>query len=430
MSLSIFTQFLTACDKEEEPLAGNIYFNIEDIDNFTLPQEGIDMTTFSKGEKLVVRSNCSWQLVPMDETSMSWAKVFPMEGDADGLIRIYCEENTSPVERVAQYKILLNGAEQPQMLSFCQKGCEPYLNVSTTLVNIKRAGGSVPVNIDSNIEWESIINGDTDGRFSVTYDSPSQLTVRTDRLNETGTEIRALLTVKGKGEFASLSRTIEIIQLDATFFDNFSWLKSEAGIFGWKIETGKKEIRIDQWTAEEKAHGWESLSTWIYARTGFLKFGKGGYGADLMSPAVPEIAAASDATISWSALGYASNKNVKDACGQFFVAVLGPGNIYGCSSQGETGFSIRYRNEAGKDITLPAVRFTFADDAWMMPALDPTATEIWQTPSAQFSIDVTGMDGTSRIVFVSGDSSIENSYQDADGKNSRMFIDNFKVVVN
>ena len=66
----------------------------------------------------------------------------------------------------------------------------------------------------------------------------------------------------------------------------------------------------------------------------------------------------------------------------------------------------------------------------MMPALDPTATEIWQTPSAQFSIDVTGMDGTSRIVFVSGDSSIENSYQDADGKNSRMFIDNFKVVVN
>lgn len=429
-ALLLVSPFLQGCDKDDEPAPGERYFSVENMEDYLMPQKGISSDKFGNGKKFTVRANGSWKLEPVDEQACAWAKIFPMEGEDDGLLRIYGEENNTPLVRTAQFRVLLDGVEQPVVISVSQSGCQPYLNVASSLVNIKRAGGSVPVGIDANVEWEYAVEGDPDGRFSVTVDSPSQLTVSADRPNQTGAEIHAAVTVSGKGEFSGLSRRIEIVQLDATFFDNFSWLKSEAGVLGWKIDTGKKEIRIDQWTAEEKEHGWESLSTWVYARTGFLKFGKGGYGGDLMSPAVPEIGTASDVTVSWSALGYGTTKNVKDDYGQFYVAVLGPGSISGCSSQGETGFSIKYRNEAGIEVNLPAVRFSFADDAWMLPVLDPTATEIWQHLSAQFSINVKGMDGTSRIVFVAGRSSLENSYQDADGKNSRMFLDNFKIVVN
>lgn len=114
----------------------------------------------------------------------------------------------------------------------------------------------------------------------------------------------------------------------------------------------------------------------------------------------------------------------------FYVAILGPGIITGCSSQGETGHSMTYKDSQNRNVTLDAVRFTFDDNAWMLKSVDPTATVIWQTPSAQFSITVDGMDGTSRVVFVAGPGSLENLYQDPNGWNSRMFMDNFKVIVN
>ena len=114
----------------------------------------------------------------------------------------------------------------------------------------------------------------------------------------------------------------------------------------------------------------------------------------------------------------------------FYVAILGPGKITGCSSQGETGHSMTYKDSQNRNVTLDAVRFTLDDNAWMLKSVDPTATVIWQTPSAQFSITVDGMDGTSRVVFVAGPGSLENLYQDPNGWNSRMFMDNFKVIVN
>lgn len=429
ISLAITGIILSGCNKEDEPLPGDLYFNIENMDNLVLPQEGVDVTTFSKGKKFIVRSNGNWQFVPEDETEMSWAKVFPMEGDADGMIRIYSEENLSPVQRVARYKVFLNGVEQPQMLTFSQEGCEPFLKLSTALVTLKRAGGEVSITVDANLDWECSVEGADASRFTATAVSSQEIQVSTDRINDTGDDITATLVVKGKGEFSDITQLVAIEQLYATFFDDFSWLPNpKAGILGWNAHGS--ELGMSSWTEEQIAHGWTSISTWFYYRDKFVKFGKGGYGGDACSPAVPELGKNSNVTVSWSALGYGTTKNVKEDHNMFYVAVLGPGKIVDCSSQGEMGYTMGYRDDNGKNVTLDAVKFTFDDNAWMIPALDSTATVIWQTPSAQFSINVQGMDGTSRVVFVAGPGTLDNLYQEPNGKQSRMFMDNFKIVEN
>lgn len=429
ISLAITVLILSGCNKDDEQLAGDLYFNIENINNLVLPQEGVDVTTFSKGKKFIVRSNGNWQLVPEDETAMAWAKVFPMEGDADGMIRIYSEENLTPVERMARYKIFLNGVEQPELLTFSQKGCEPFLKLSTALVTLKRAGGEVSVTVDANLGWECSVEGMDADRFSAEAVSPTEIKVSTDRINDTGEDITATLVVKGKGEFSGITQLVGIEQLYATFFDDFSWLPNpKAGILGWNAHGS--ELGMSSWTDEQIAHGWTSISTWFYYRDKFVKFGKGGYGGDACSPAVPELGNNANATISWAALGYGTTKNVKEDHNMFYVAILGPGKIVGCSSQGELGHTMGYRDGNGKNVTLDAVKFTFDNNAWMIPALDSTATVIWQTPSAQFSIDVQGMDGTSRVVFVAGPGTLDNLYQEPNGKQSRMFMDNFKIVEN
>ncbi len=429
LTLVFMVPGLSGCDDKEDEFTGEPFFSVENLDNLVLPQGGVDVSTFSKGKKYVVRANGKWQLIPTDKTGMDWAKIFPMEGEHDGLIRIYCEENMSPLERVASYKILLNGVEQPQTIEFSQTGCEPYLNVSTAQVTLKRKGGEVSITVDANFEWECAIEGENASRFRAEAKSDTELSINTDMVNASGEDISAELIVKGKGEFANIEKRVDIVQLYATFFDDFSWLPNpKAGILGWNANGA--EAGMSSWTEEQIAHGWTSISTWFYYRDKFVKFGKGGYGGDACSPAVPEIGGPSNVTVSWSALGYATGKNVKDQHDMFYVAVLGPGKIIRCSAQGALGHAMPYRDASGRNVTLEAVRFTLDENAWMLKSVDPTATVIWQTPSAQFSIDVEGMDGTSRVVFVAGPGTLDNLYQDPNGWNSRLFMDNFKIIVN
>ena len=418
---------LTAC-KDDEPDKGEPYFVIENFDGLVIPQSGIDMTTFTQGKKYTIRANGVWKLVPEDEEGMSWTKVFPMEGEDEGIIRIYSDKNLNAATREARFKIYLNGVETSQVLTYNQEGCAPFLNVSTSLVTLKRIGGEVGITIDSNFDWECEVMGENASRFTAIAVSGTELIVSTAMVNSSGDDLSATLVIRGKGEFASEKKEIDIVQLYATFFDDFSWLPNpKAGILGWNANGA--EAGMDSWTDEQIAHGWTSVSRWFYYRDKFVKFGKGGYGGDACSPAVPEIGASSNATVSWAMLGYATSKNVKDDHNMFYVAMLGPGKITGCSKTGELGYTITYR-DGGKNVELEAVKFILDENAWMLKSVDATATKIWQTPSAQFNIDVAGMDGTSRVVFVAGPGSVDNLYQDPNGWNSRMFMDNFKIVIN
>lgn len=421
---------VSSCKDEKDEITGPASFLIEEFDKYEIAFTGMDNTTFSNGDQLTVRATGTWTFVPVDEDASAWMQIFPMEGKDDGFIRIFAEENTSAYKRSAQFRLLLNGVEQPEILTFTQGNCKPFLNVSSKMLTFKRAGGELSVTVNANIEWECSVEGTNAASFKCSAPSGTLAVVEAVGPNTSGTELDATLVITGKGEYSDMRQEISLLQLDATFFDNFDWLQSQAGILGWKIATGMKEIRIDNWTDEEKSHGWTSLSTWIYARSGFLKFGKGGYGGDLAAPAVTAIEGPAEVTVSWKALGYGTSKNVKDDIGYYHVALLGAGKITGCSGNGELGYSIPYKDANGNDVTLEAVRFTFDDMAWMIPSIDSTAIDVWQFLTSKFHINISGMDAGTRVVFVSGTGTPDNKYENENAHNSRFFLDDYKVVVN
>lgn len=419
---------LTACDDDEEEFSGPASFMIENFGQYEIPFLGMDDAAFSNGDRLTVRANGKWKFVPEDEEASSWIRIFPMEGADDGYIRVFAEENTSAYKRSARFHLYLNGVEQPDMLVMTQQNAQPTLTTDTKALTFKRAGGELAVNVTSNIDWEYSLTGDDAAAFSAEK-GERQVTVKCPATNTSGRELKATLTIKGTGDYTSMAYEVSLVQLDATFFDSFDWLDNNVGILGWK--TDNSEIRIDKWGAEEKQHGWTSISTWIYARTGFLKFGKGKYGADLASPCIEALGSSSDVTISWKALGYGNKSNAFDEYNFYYVAILGPGEITGCSGTNASlgDYTVKYKDANNMAVNLKAARFEFDEKARFVPANDPSGIEIWQWDTSKFSIDVKGMDKTSRVIFIAGPQSIDD-FQDPDGKNCRMFLDDFKVVQN
>lgn len=421
----------TGCRDDNAP-AEEPYFLVEGLEDYRIPEKGLDDAKFANGKKAVVRARGQWTFSAADEDTEVWARIYPMEGDDDGIIHIYAEANESPIARTATYRVFLNGVEQAEPFAVVQKGSEPYLTVDTKLLTFKRAGGELSVTVTANCEWDCAVSGADAAVFTATRASDTQAKVSVSQHHNEGRDLAAVLTISGRGEFDNLHCDIDLVQLYATFFDDFSWLESDAGILGWKIDPASKtkEVRIDKWSDAEKSHGWTSLSTWLYSRTGFIKFGKGGYGGDVASPAIEALGDNANATISWKALGYGTTKNVRDDCDVFYVGILGKGTIKSCSECGEKGHTIAYKDENGLDVTLDAVQFTLPTLAWLIPGIDPTAIEVWQYPTSLFSIDAEGIDSRSRIVFVAGPSTLAESYANPNGHNSRIFLDDFKIVEN
>lgn len=429
VTLMLIGTTFTACEDENKTPDSDPYFNLEIAPDYSIPAAGISKSAYGNGKKLLLRSNGQWTIEPVTD-ECDWIKLYPMEGTDDGYLRIYADENTRAVSRTAQFRVMVNGMPQDEIITITQQKAEPFLNVSTAAIIIRRTGGDFTVRINANTDWEYCLEGDDASLFTVTTDGSEALTLHAGSANETGCDIFATLTIRGTGDNSSLVRTISITQLYATFFDDFSWLESKAGINGWKIDAGGSEVRIDKWSEAERNHGWTSLSTWLYSRTGFVKFGKGGYGGDLASPCIADIAGTADVTISWNALGYSTTKGMHDDINVYYVGILGPGTITGTNDYGTTGAEFLYKDENGTLVTLNAARFELDDIAWLDPLIDPTATEVWQYPTARFSINVHGFTSGSKVVFITGTGSVSNNYQNTNSKNSRMFFDNFKVVEN
>ncbi len=422
---------LTSCDDDEEQNDGPASFMIENFEQYEIPFLGMDDSEFSKGDRLTVRANGKWKFVPEDEEASSWIRIFPMEGADDGYISVFAEENTSAYKRQARFHLYINGVEQPDMLVMTQQNAQPTLTIDTKALTFKRAGGELAVNVTSNIDWEFSLTGNDASSFSAEKGEKSVI-VKCPSTNTSGRELQATLVIKGSGEYASMAYEVALVQLDATFFDSFDWCNNDVGILGFKTDKPETNWRFDKWSEDYLKHGWTSISGWLWARTGFLKLGKGKYGSDVASPCIEALGSSSDVTISWKALGYGSSKNAVDEYNFYYVAILGPGKITGCSGTNATlgDYTVKYKDANGMAVNLNAARFEFDDKARFIPANDPTGIEIWQWDTSKFSIDVKGMDKTSRVIFIPGPNSIDDNFLDPDGKNCRMFLDDFKVVQN
>lgn len=433
---------LTACSDDD--YSGTPYFYIDGneagmSDTVLIAYDGIDTTSFTQARKLNVRSNRPWRLVEESADATPWVRVFPEEGEMDGIVRVSAAANAAPSTRTKTYHVYLDGKDCGKTIVVKETGAEPYLRGSANNINIARVGGDVQFTVTTNVDYAYSIVGEGSDWLTVnrSTDDPNVLIINAAP-NTTGNERSATLHLQGTGDYSNLVIDVPITQLYALYFENFSWMgingvdgRTGLSVLGWET-SGESFSRFDKWTDEELAHGWESRSTLCYGRPGFIKLGKTNYGGDVISPKFSEIVGTIDVDVSVQVVGYASAKGAVDDQ-DLYIAIIGPGKITSLTCGGpsngscDLGIDVNYVDENGNAITIKDGALIVLDsDNHFNKTTDPTGLEIWQEPNTNYTFTITGATSETRVLFMGG------VYNEAlksvgSGKN-RIFLDNFKVV--
>ncbi len=438
MALVAVPAALTSCDDDfvKEVAGGDPYFEMPELDGaIEMAVDGTGLTTWGSGKCYLVRSNARWTVVPVDEAGYAWAKVFPMEGIGDGYLRFYTDANTAPVKRNAKYKIIVDGVAEPYEVTLSQEESPALFRVSSRNVCFARNGGSVDVAMESNLDWKAEVSEGADW-ISVSQEN-NLMHISTSATATADGQHKGIVRVSAV-DYPEFYTDINVTQTAAVYFDDFSWLIPNSDNYAPQIWAGT-DLRIDKWIPEQKElnPGWTSVGNYVYSRWHFLKTGTGSNIGDICAPAVSDVPAGSNITVSWNMAGYCTKANVRDPGNIFYVAILGPGTITGVHAAGtstaeQDGTKIKYTStgaKGGASTTLSQTAlFTLGADAFFDTS-DPTGLDVWESPEAQFSMDVADAGPKTRVVFIFGDGGVDNKWKPVKYKTNRLVFDNYKVEI-
>ncbi|MBC9796834.1 BACON domain-containing protein [Sinomicrobium weinanense] len=378
--------------KNDDDVAEDPYFMIEG------DPSGLFADVKDTTQKYVVRSNQPWKVVGQED--YDWVRAFPDEGDDEGIFSIIVNENMTLEPRNAYFAIVVNGTEQPTLFSVEQKENVPYITLkdAESGYSIPATGGELTIEIRATVDWSYTVD-DNDWLTEVEV-SESGIVLQGMENRGDGREVS--LTVSSP-EYPDLDQTVTISQSSNTVIleEDFSWLSYGSAV----PYVTTDEQRYDNWTQEEKDHGWESTPVKIssnqqivYARQGFVKLGKTGVGGDLISPKL-NIEGTADVKVTFKAAAYISKGgNVDDRILKVFA--LGAG---------ETSVD---------DFVIDNIPNSAAeDDAGI-------ENDIWAEDRV-YSFIITGATSDTQVKFLGNDYDLEGVGQ---GKN-RIFLDDIKVQI-
>lgn len=130
----------------------NVYLTV-DCTSFSINPAGGSMT-------VNVASNINWDVEVVG--GGDWLSVSPFRGEGDGSLTVSTKENANPSPREAT--ITVSGSGLTQTILVYQEG-NGYLIVDRTNLSFNPSGGSMTVNVASNIEWSievDYVEGSTD----------------------------------------------------------------------------------------------------------------------------------------------------------------------------------------------------------------------------------------------------------------------------
>ncbi|MCB4807606.1 BACON domain-containing protein [Tamlana sp. 62-3] len=383
--------FLAFSCNEDEDIASEPYFTIEE--NPTGLVADINGLT----QSYVVRSNGSWEVVAQSEGD--WVKAFPNKGDDDGIFKFIIEENNTFDARVMNFAFIVNGKEQPALFRVEQEANIPFITIQNAEegISFTSAGADFQINLSTNVDWTyQITNGDWISEIETT-----ETAIKLSAEKNIGTERTAILTVSSE-DHPSLSKSINITQLDGSIVleEHFDWLTYGSTIF----YTTSGEKRMDSWIDEELERGWTSTPNTnssnqqvVYARTGFVKLGKTGYGGDLISPKFLSLDEETNVKVTFKAVPYQTKAGTQDD-NILNIGVVGPG-------------------------TTSVDAFTISN--WPNYDTDPDCTAIWEDAASTYTFTITGATNQTQLRLLGGDFALVGVGK---GKN-RIFLDDIKVEI-
>lgn len=301
--------------EEEEP-SSPPGFSIEgDATGLTAGVDG-------KTESFVVRGHGAWQIVPKEEGD--WVKIFPDEGEDDGIFKITVSPNEGFEERVLNLAFVVNGEEQPVLFRVEQEANLPYI-ILPEIVSIPSPGGDFDVAVTSNVAWSYTLS---DGAWLTEVSRTTDKVTLNAAANQALASRSVTMTVTADA-YPGVSQTVTLEQSPGTIVleEDFSWLAYGSAV----PYTTTGETRISSWTPEQLAKGWTSSMNPVsndqplYARQGFVKLGKTGYGGDLISPKLSTIEGTKDLKVTFKAAAYLSSTGSVVDSRVLVIEVLGAG---------------------------------------------------------------------------------------------------------
>jgi len=379
-----------SCDKEES-VPGEAFFEIEGN------HERLEADVTGVTQRYVVRSNRPWK-ISLKEAS-DWVRVFPDEGEDDGIFRIIVQENIGFNSRSAEFIIDVEGMTS-KTFRVEQEGNVPFIVIENgdDGVNIPSMGGEAFIDVFTNVDWDYSI--DDESWLSNHEKKESSVILSADR--NAGEKRSAILTIYSPS-FPDLAQEVVVTQSSGAVIleENFDWLAYGNAI---PYETSG-ERRYDLWTQEEKDRGWYSTPVesssgqqLCYARQGFVKLGKTNFGGDIISPKL-DIDGVANVKVTFKAAGYISAGGAIDD-NILRVAALGAGS----ASVSELIID-----------NIPNSRAQ--DDAGII-------NDIWD-PARAYSFMISGATSETQIQFLGGAFELTGVGQ---GKN-RIFLDDVKVEI-
>ena len=265
-------------------------------------------------------------------------------------------------------------------------------------LSVMLEGGNVKIAVQSNVDWTYTI--EEGSWLSEVSKTTTELELKAVANN--GATRVATVTITSESTPA-LTAKVVITQLSNILLEeNFDWL-TYGDVIPY-VTTGEK--RFDTWTEDEKNRGWEVTPNpgstdqqLVYARTGFIKLGKTGFGSDIISPKLNVVNGPVDIKVTFKAAAYISAGGAIDDT-VLKVFALGAGT----TSVSEFDIDNIPNNKA-------------QDEAEVV-------NNIWD-PARAYSFYITGVTSETQIRFLGGAMDLKGIGQ---GKN-RIFLDDIKVEI-
>lgn len=391
--VAVLPLLLVSCSDDDEEFSGDPYFSIDDAP--TGLTAGVEGTTVS----YVVRSNRPWQIVAQEENS--WVRAFPAEGSEDGTFKFIVRENETFDARTMNFSFIVAGEEQPVLFRVEQAANVPYINLpgAQTGAEVLAAGGDITIDVDANVAWTYTFEDDATWLTQLEL-SATKIRLRAEK--NSGTDRSTTVAVRSAAH-PELDKTIVITQLPGNIIlrEDFSWLAYGSE----KPYNTTGETRFDTWTQDQLNHGWfstpvaaSSNQPLLYARQGFVKMGKTGFGGDLISPKL-NIEGTVNIRVTFKAAAYIS------AGGAIDDRIL---KIYALGAGTPSTSQLSVDNVPNSEAQ---------DNAGVV-------NNIWAAERA-YSFTVTGATADTQIKFLGGDYNLTGVGQ---GKN-RIFIDDINIEI-
>lgn len=430
----------SACKETEPKFTGNPNFVVEGVENNNIPMgangtvnsaDATGMTEFSSGTLYQISANGNWELIPVEkEGEAAWSRIFPLSGKDEGIIRVYAGKAVSTEQRVAEYRLLINGEEQPQRVTITQESVPVTFTFSANSISLKTKGGSATLSVAANIEWDVV--SDPTATWLTVERQGNKILFNAPNSNDTGADLTTKIYVVGKAPHEDIRYEIPVTQVSALFTEDWGWFPEAKDATTGNVLSAPvcwitpSANRLDQWVGK----GWiaKDKLEWSgvagsqdgprdYNWYNYLKMGTSDQTGNIVAPAIKTIQGEINARVSFNMTGFVTKKNVRSDGAMFYVALLGPGRITEATAGGTsyakviTGqLTIPYlaSGSGAKGVIEPDIELTeiakFEIGAnGYFDMNEPTGLKVWEAPEAAFSLRIEGMTAQTRVVIIAGE---------------------------